>query len=1450
MDTGKSYTNFEYQKKYSITSSSDPLLSYVFTNKDIAEGRDIRLEVPTDMGMMEVVLYNVTPNTTTGGIVPIRIIDGRNYTGPNPITGELSYIFFINDSLINYTSYNIKLPFNRSRMSQPNKFLRCLDFDWATSICTRWNVSDITSITDPGSNYTFTEKKQSLKCSPALADTAMHGSQYYEMYGGMSNSFDKLFFDDFEFGYNNWFAQSNVSAYPYPSDSYSGSSAAGYSLKVEYLGGASTAAKTSCQSWEVQQLCAPYGGSSNITDCSSGWYTDNGQDDAARAEANNSFAGSCSVCCGGNGTFVPYSSSPYREPWNSTQTPYRYHAFGECICTGSTGGATPGYVAKSVNYNTKQYKYISFSYKVPSASKFDMQVMADSVWYTYNGTASQGQFNLPGFKADGAWHTVSISLDRDLDNTTQCASPCNHQVTQIKFGSDSGAAGQRFFIDDVTITNEMGAAAKNFYEADFEKSYQVSEWSSGQIGYNGYFSPYSLKVINGAIVTKPFGYFSQDYRYIDFVYKTTFGDSQTFKLRIMSYKVQNGYYTNWNMTEIIINGTFGNWTKKHMDLNSYSLNDTRIERIEFANAPSDVYIDNFLISSEVPGECTNCNIIYAGVTFNTKYFSDFEYGASGWIPAGGSNLSVVTTNTTSYSGMGSLILSNSTYNLVANFTPGFSAPSITVSQYPYMSFAYKASIGTMKFKLNKTWYNIPGFTADNLWHTITLNLTNYSADSITEIAIGNNQTTYGATFYLDDFIISSNHPDNCPYVNMRHDISFNMRTAAGWKIDAGSGEAKPDVFIDSVSYNNTSAMVHNGFILVNVTVGNQGNASTGGGQDSIQVDCYWDNTLVSTNYTDVLGPHPPKNVSWTYCNFTARAGCHTFNITTKILDPPDKEEWNYTNNNESYTICVNRAPMPIFLAINGSQTNKTYDYTAATNVTGWKAISEGNLTLYRNDSAVGSQQIQIPNETIKLAAGLYNYTLVFPQSENYTDNSTTLWLTISKVSPSIQLLLNNSADNYTYTYEQYTNATGYFVNGDASATLTLYRNGSSVATGTHAENVTMLGNGTYNYTYVYTESQNYSTAGVTRWAFVNKKTINLYLAVNGSQENLTTTYPYDINVTAWKDSTINNQGTQTLAENGTDVGSLSKNFRPAARAYNYTTILSAANYSALSVTRFVTINKGSQITTLQLNGTSADKIYIINQTAELKAFSNNSATTTSIYTNFTGTLLLITSGTGTVINTTNTSDLPAGNYTILANSTFNENYSTSASVSYTMTLKGLELNITVEAGGPYATGSTIVVIGNASDVTGVPVQLPLLVQIRDSGGVVQASSTPTSSADGGFTSTFTGLSAGGYSANVSYGSTEAADPFTINASAACAQQTITISGIARDFTRGTPVSSGTVYLTIKETEDKKEVDIINGYWSASFTTCLNSGTKYTLGIRTRDLSNGKSSYSQTQFIAP
>jgi hypothetical protein len=286
--------------------------------------------------------------------------------------------------------------------------------------------------------------------------------------------------------------------------------------------------------------------------------------------------------------------------------------------------------------------------------------------------------------------------------------------------------------------------------------------------------------------------------------------------------------------------------------------------------------------------------------------------------------------------------------------------------------------------------------------------------------------------------------------------------------------------------------------------------------------------------------------------------------------------------------------------------------------------------------------------------------------------------------------------------------------------------------------------------------------------------------------------------------------------------------------------------------KLITVDKVPQQLTLQLNGTSADRTYLldVHRIAEIKAWSNISILPVTIYSNYTGTLESIASASsGVATNYTDTTDAGSGKYLIRANSTGNENYTSATSDSYIMTVRLPIMTITCEAGGPYTPSSSIIVIGNSNDIEGTLLYSSGNISILKD-GVLQDSKAFTSSSDGTISSSFGPLATGNYIASISANSTYCTDAFgVITSKMPCGGQPITLSGTAYDSTTGELISNGTIRITIQETGDETEQSFTNGEWSVTLTSCFTSGARYNAAVKITDTS-GKVSYSQIQFVAP
>jgi len=635
----------------------------------------------------------------------------------------------------------------------------------------------------------------------------------------------------------------------------------------------------------------------------------------------------------------------------------------------------------------------------------------------------------------------------------------------------------------------------------------------------------------------------------------------------------------------------------------------------------------------------------------------------------------------------------------------------------------------------------------------------------------------------------------------------------------------------------------------------------------------------------------------------------------------------------------------MFVAPLASVTYPTATQTGCQLITG---DAGATLTLYRNGTQAATGTTATINETaITLGAAVYNYTCVYTASANYSaGSSANNYLTVNQNSTNpVNLYFNSTANaNKTYTYPQFVNATGEAVYSN-SGTVNLYRNtGAAIA---DAQEIILLGNGTYSYKVNITGNANYTSnaTGLTYYVHVNKGTVQPSLSatpgwtntyptqtvvscavtsqnnevscslardevIKGTSETTTLpvgSYLYRANSSVTANYSANTTGeTRTMAitigaaptvtitfdrtspqnyASGNNLGiqcditngentvlqiwrnttmvkqttsnatQVTYNDSIGVGVWNYSCYyIASQNYSATSsINNNFVVNRAAQATTLQLNGTSADRNYVIGQVAEIKAFSNISSMATTIWANFTGPLLNITpSATGTVTNYTNTANLAIGSYLVRANTTGNENYTSSTSDSYTLAVTQIQVTPSCEAGGPYTTTSNIIVIGNVTDTTGTTLASTVTVDIMKS-GVLQMTSSTTSGSDGGFYAEFAPLTAGSYIANVTANYDGSLgycnDTFNVAAAVACVEKTIGLSGYAFDYSTGQIISSGTVRVEIKETGDVKEASFSGGYWSLSFTSCFTSGTRYTAAVKITDSSTGKVSYTQLEFVA-
>ncbi|MHA1852934.1 MAG: hypothetical protein ACTSUF_05410, partial [Candidatus Heimdallarchaeaceae archaeon] len=212
--------------------------------------------------------------------------------------------------------------------------------------------------------------------------------------------------------------------------------------------------------------------------------------------------------------------------------------------------------------------------------------------------------------------------------------------------------------------------------------------------------------------------------------------------------------------------------------------------------------------------------------------------------------------------------------------------------------------------------------------------------------------------------------------------------------------------------------------------------------------------------------------------------------------------YNYTsvyNESENFTASENRdniltitkAPTSITLYLNGSlmsDTSKAYGNITSVNAT---LNVSYTATLERNGTATSNP------ESIKLAAGIYNYTGYWDGNENYSSSSLTKHLTITRIPSTIIIGFNLTSPQK---YGNITEVWGNITIGDPTAAVSIYRNGTNVAGGSGNQSVAeLLGVGIYNFTVVYNESENYTSSSDQDNFTITKASSDVDLWINGTK---------------------------------------------------------------------------------------------------------------------------------------------------------------------------------------------------------------------------------------------------------------------------------------------------------------------------------------------------------------
>ncbi|MEM5882933.1 MAG: PGF-pre-PGF domain-containing protein, partial [Candidatus Aenigmatarchaeota archaeon] len=367
---------------------------------------------------------------------------------------------------------------------------------------------------------------------------------------------------------------------------------------------------------------------------------------------------------------------------------------------------------------------------------------------------------------------------------------------------------------------------------------------------------------------------------------------------------------------------------------------------------------------------------------------------------------------------------------------------------------------------------------------------------------------------------------------------------------------------------------------------------------------------------------------------------------------------NYTENSTglSLTLIVNQNTSTatfMNLLINSTEGSKNYNYPTATNVTGYysSSVFSGQsitFTLYRNTTTIGSSN---PIYDIRiLPVGVHQYIYNTSGNQNYSSASKSYLVTISQGQPQVTISFINNNTVYGNIQTVKCNITM----GEQSATLTLLRNGTVVASGSGNQSYTAVhGAGWWNYTCIYA-SQGYSSSSATAFLYVQKATPSLNLLLNEQANNIAVAYPSQTNATGYETNTGDSDLTYTLYRNTTIIG-LGSNVQDvltlgaAVYVYVYNTS-GGANYTANSITRTLIVNKGpNPVDIYFITTTETYK----NQNITVIAGTQITVNVTAVYPN-SGTLSLYEDG--LPVTNPRTTILSVGEHSYKGNITGNQNY--------------------------------------------------------------------------------------------------------------------------------------------------------------------------------------------------
>jgi hypothetical protein len=469
-------------------------------------------------------------------------------------------------------------------------------------------------------------------------------------------------------------------------------------------------------------------------------------------------------------------------------------------------------------------------------------------------------------------------------------------------------------------------------------------------------------------------------------------------------------------------------------------------------------------------------------------------------------------------------------------------------------------------------------------HSITLGAETYAYKGNTSGNLNYSANNSGSTYYV---IVNKATPTCTLNSSNEWSYTYGANTTL---ICSCNGDGTTNMYFGGVLHNdyNNSSIIFSGnpsghSIICNITSGDNYTSNSTSNSLVIQKNS-------STNYMHILINDTESDLTYTYENTTNvtsystiagqteltfnlyRNGASMGSSSSAPFSVSDVSQLgastytyvynttgnaNYSSANVTRTLNISKKTPTLNLSTAG-----TVNYGTGSNVSGSMANtflqSDFTLNLYVNGTGPVSTNSTYPylvSDNTTYGGGTYTFALNNSASANYSSASTSAGLIVNTIAPSIKLIISPSNST---TYGTSTTATGTVTTGDAGASTVLYRNASSVGTSTETNT---LGAGTYNYTFYYVGSQNYSALATTNITTIAQATPTLVKLLNGAANNTTIAYPQPVNATG---TVTSGAGTLTIYRDGANITQSGTNYtyEVAYHSFNFS-VASNQNYTAV-----------------------------------------------------------------------------------------------------------------------------------------------------------------------------------------------------------------------------------------------------------------------------------------------